>query len=617
MTSRHDMPFGERPLASGERLFSLWAPAAQAVSLLHGPPGDAAVIDPAQAAVPAQRAADGWWHARLPSCAVGTAYQWQVDGSLAVPDPASRHNPQGPHRPSRVTDPDGHAWRTDWTGRPWHELVFYELHVGSFTPEGTYAAAARHLPRLAALGFTAIELMPLATFAGDWGWGYDGVLPYAPHPAYGSPDDLKRFVDDAHALGLCVFVDVVYNHFGPDGNYLHAYAPAFFSTEHHSPWGAAINFDQAGSDVVRSFFTHNALYWLEEFHIDGLRLDAVHAIIDDSSPHILEQISAQVREWAHRAGRHVHLMLENDGNHAHRLTDQHAPGRYDGQWNDDFHHALHVTLTGETQGYYAKFGPDPIALLARVLTHGFAFPDTDLDDSERTDPAPPVPLAAMVNFMGNHDQIGNRAMGERLAHLVPSEAAEVALLLSLLTPATPMVFMGDEFDASTPFLYFAQWEGELRDAVRAGRQKEFSHAVPEGQELPDPCAVSSLHASQLRWEEAGQPRGAERSGLLQRALAARREWLVPLAPGLSAAGHTSERVAERALRVHWRYAGGLTLRLEVNLGATAVDALPLALQAGSQSTEIFTLRRTADEGIWPAWSARWTLISAVDGWPAD
>ncbi len=580
--------------------------------MLYPAGDDLAQAEPALVPMPAQRAPDGWWHARPPMSPAGTPYQWQIDGSLTVPDPASRHNPHGPHRPSRVTDPDGYAWRcADWKGRPWPELVFYELHMGSFTPEGTYAAAARHLPRLAALGFTAIEVMPLATFGGDWGWGYDGVLPYAPHPAYGTPDELKRFVDDAHALGLSVFLDVVYNHFGPDGNYLNAYAPAFFSCIHDSPWGSAINFDQAGSQMVRSFFTHNALYWLEEFRIDGLRLDAVHAIVDESSPDILEHISTEARAFARRAGRHVHLMLENDHNQASRLTDQHAPGQYDGQWNDDFHHALHVTLTGETQGYYAKFGNDPVALLARVLTHGFAFPDTDLDPAARPPSPQPVVLSSMVNFMGNHDQIGNRAVGERLAHLIPAPAAQVALLLSLLTPATPMVFMGDEFDASTPFLYFANWEGELRAAVRAGRQKEFSHAVPEGEELPDPCAVSSLHASQLRWEEAGQPQGAARSGLLQQALQARRSWLVPLASQLKTGGHTSERVAPQALRVQWHYAGSTTLRLELNLGEDPVDVVPVGLPADCRSTEVFALRRPSDDSVWAPWSARWTLISAA------
>ncbi len=606
MSTRHPMPFGDAPMQGGGRLFTLWAPAARQAALLHGP---AAAGSELPHSLPARREADGSWHASLPACPPGTRYQWSIDGELRVPDPASRSNPQGPHQPSVVTAPDAYAWRTAWRGRPWQELVFYELHVGSFTPEGTYAAALSRLPRLAELGFTAIELMPLATFAGDWGWGYDGVLPYAPHPAYGQPDDLKRFIDEAHALGLCVFIDVVYNHFGPDGNYLNAYAPAFFSREHQSPWGAAINFDREGSETVRDFFAHNALYWLDEFRADGLRLDAVHAIVDESSPDILQEISTRVRGFAASSGRALHLVLENDRNEAERLANCPRPGLYDGQWNDDFHHSLHVALTQETQGYYAKFGDDPVALLARVLTHGFAFRHGE------PSAAPPAPLGALVQFMGNHDQIGNRAFGERLAQLLPSpDAAELALLLSLLTPAAPMVFMGDEFGASTPFLYFAQWEGDLRQAVREGRQREFSHEVPPGRELPDPCDVASLQASQLRWDEAASPAGLARSRLVQSALQARRQWLQPLADSLQEAGHTAERVDEQALRIQWRYGGGTRIQLEINLGSAPAAVQPAGQAQADEAVraqDIFAYRRSSgDQAAWPAWSARWTLIPA-------
>ncbi len=337
-----------------------------------------------------------------------------------------------------------------------------------------------------------------------------------------------------------MFIDVVYNHFGPDGNYLNAYAPAFFSREHQSPWGAAINFDREGSETVRDFFAHNALYWLDEFRADGLRLDAVHAIVDESSPDILQEISTRVRGFAASSGRTLHLVLENDRNEAERLASCPRPGLYDGQWNDDFHHSLHVALTQETQGYYAKFGDDPVALLARVLTHGFAFRHGE------PSAAPPAPLGALVQFMGNHDQIGNRAFGERLAQLLPSpDAAELALLLSLLTPAAPMVFMGDEFGASTPFLYFAQWEGDLRQAVREGRQREFSHEVPPGRELPDPCDVASLQASQLRWDEAASPKGLARSRLVQ-ARAAGTAAMAPAAGGQPAGGRPHRRARGRA-----------------------------------------------------------------------
>jgi 1,4-alpha-glucan branching enzyme/maltooligosyltrehalose trehalohydrolase len=513
-----------------------------------------------------------------------------------------------------VTDPGAYAWhRPEWTGRPWNELVFYELHVGTYTAAGTYAAAAAELPRLAALGFTAIELMPLATFGGEWGWGYDGVLPFAPHPAYGTPDELKYLVDAAHALGLCVFLDVVYNHFGPDGNYLHAYAPEFFSTRHDSPWGPAINFDREGSEAVRAFFVHNALYWLEEFHMDGLRLDAVHAIADDSRPDVLEELNARVKAWAKASGRQVHLVLENEKNQIHRLALQpHTVASegsalvYDGQWNDDFHHAVHVALTGESQTYYARFAADPMALLARVFTHGFAFPNGRTATPE--DPA--VPLSSLVHFMGNHDQIGNRAMGERLSTLVNEPAAELALLLSLLTPATPLVFMGDEFGATTPFLYFANWEGDLRESVRQGRQREFDLAAPGAGVLPDPCSDATVAASRLDWIQAELPTGRRRSQRVRQALDARRQWLVPHAHALRMQGHVAQRVGATGLRVGWRYGSDRWWWLEVNLGPEPVEC-PLAAPEGVTAFQHgWGTAPDAEPAQWLPWSARWTCTES-------
>ena len=608
MKLAHTMPFGARLLADGGARFSLWAPAAQDVSLWYRPSPQSAART-----APAVRADRGWWQAEAAAASAGTLYQWVVDGELKVPDPGSRSNPWGPHEPSVVMDPGAFDWKSDWSGRPWSELVFYELHVGSFTTAGTYEAAARRLPELAELGFTAVELMPLAAFGGRWGWGYDGVLPFAPHADYGTPDDLKRFVDEAHALGLCVFIDVVYNHFGPDGNYLNAYAPNFFSSSHTSPWGAAINFDQDGSEVVRDFFIHNALYWLEEFSADGLRLDAVHAISDTSQPDILQELSARVRDYASASGRHVHLVLENEKNQARRLAPAFEPGRYDAQWNDDFHHAVHVALTGESQGYYAKFTHQPMALLARVLTEGFAFPKADNEPTNA-----PAPLTCMVNFIGNHDQVGNRAFGERLGQLAPPEGVDLALLLALLTPATPLVFMGDEYAATTPFLYFANWEGELRDAVREGRKREFDHVVSDEKPLRDPCDVSTLQASQLRWDEANQPMGTARRALVQKALAARRAWLQPRAGQLLAQGHTAEPVAETGLRVTWHYDGGTTVQLEMNLGPDAITLAHAPAITGVTgqaisvaSVEVFRYRWAGEAGMWAPWSARWTCTEGA------
>lgn len=598
MSSSHAMPFGARLRTGGGVDFRLWAPEAPQATLLHAP-GPGAALQPH----PATKADGGWWRAHVPQANAATRYQWQIGEALRVPDPAARQAPGGPHAPCVVTDPGDYAWHTvQWQGRPWHELVFYEMHVGSFTPEGTYDAAAAHLPRLAALGFTAIELMPLATFGGDWGWGYDGVLPFAPHPAYGPPDTLKHFVDAAHALGLCVFLDVVYNHFGPDGNYLQAYAPAFFSPTHESAWGRAINFDGEGSTIVRDFFVHNALYWIDEFRMDGLRLDAVHAIVDESHPHILEDISTRVHALAESSGRQVHLVLENEKNQPARLAIPPAlPGRYDAQWNDDFHHALHVALTGETHTYYAKFAPDPVGLLARVLTQGFAFPNGQAAGCVTV----PVALASMVHFIGNHDQIGNRAFGERLAALVPPEAAELALLLALLTPATPLVFMGDEFGASTPFLYFAQWEGELRDAVRAGRQREFSHAVPAGGTLPDPCDAATLARSRLDWIQAEMPEARQRSERVREALAARRVWLQPRAPQLCATGHTADRVGATGLRLAWQYTDGSRWWLDINLGEAPLEEAPPRPAGTTAFVHRWTDETRQAVAAWAPWSARW------------
>ncbi len=605
MKRAHTMPFGARLLAAGGAGFSLWAPHARQAALWYRPSPKAAARS-----IPAARADGGWWQAQAADAGASTPYRWVIDGKLSVPDPASRSNPWGPHEPSVLIEPASHAWKTQWAGRPWHELVFYELHVGTFTPAGTYDGAMRRLPELAALGFTAIELMPVASFGGQWGWGYDGVLPFAPHAAYGSPEELKRFVDEAHALGLCVFLDVVYNHFGPDGNYLHAYAPQFFSSSHASPWGAAINFDQEGSAVVREFFVHNALYWIEEFGMDGLRLDAVHAIADDSRPDILHTLSARVRELAATEGRQVHLVLENEKNQPARLAPTPEPGRYDAQWNDDFHHAVHVALTGESQGYYAKFARHPLALLARVLTHGFAFPE-----AASVAGGAPVPLGCMVNFIGNHDQIGNRAFGERLGRLAPTEGVELALLLALLTPAAPMVFMGDEFAATTPFLYFANWDGPLRDAVREGRAREFGHVVSGDAALPDPCDAATLHASQLQWDESATPAGQARRALVQQALAARRTWLQPRARQLRREGHTAEFVGESGIRVAWHYEDGASLVMEMNLGPDAAMALVSAQGPTNQAAEVFSHRWAGDGAPWAPWSARWTCSEHSEAAP--
>jgi maltooligosyltrehalose trehalohydrolase len=597
---QHDMPFGARPHSGGGATFRLWAPAAQRAELaleggatpeLHSAEADAA----------------GWWECHVPHAGAGSLYRWRIDGKLLVPDPASRQNPEGPHGPSAVVDPLQFEWDNNWSGRPWNETVLYEMHVGTFTPEGTFNAAAERLQSLAHVGITAVELMPVASFGGRFGWGYDGVLPYAPHPAYGTPDELKHFIQQAHRLGLMVFLDVVYNHFGPDGNYLSAYAPAFFSRTKNSPWGAAINFDGPDSRPVREFFIENAVYWIQEYRFDGLRLDAVHAIRDDSAMNVLQELSQRVRETAH--GRHVHLVLENEDNGYGHLAASPLPGRYDAQWNDDFHHALHVALTGETHRYYHDYGAEPMDLLARSFTHGMVFEGARRKEGgarEQVQAAPAQVLSTLVNFAHNHDQVGNRARGERLGQLVPPEASALPTLLALLTPAIPMLFFGEEWGAPEPFLYFADWDGELREAVRAGRKREFGHE--HASDLPDPCSSDALDRSRPDPARAQTGEGRARLELVRSALAARRQWITPRQHLLLTGRHSAQRAGERGLSVQWRYDDGRMLCLELNLGAE-----PLQVEAqhlGPVEAQLaFSHRWPADtpRGTWPAWAARWTL----------
>jgi maltooligosyltrehalose trehalohydrolase len=597
---RHDMPFGTR-IENGGVTFRLWAPAARSAEIALDRGSAPPELHPAEAD------AEGWWECHVPQATAGTLYRWRIDGEALVPDPASRQNPEGPHGASCVVDPMQFEWDGGWTGRPWAETVLYELHVGTFTEEGTFEAAAERLQQLVDVGVTAVELMPVANFGGRFGWGYDGVLPYAPHDAYGTPDELKHFVQQAHRLGLMVFLDVVYNHFGPDGNYLSLYAPGFFSRTKKSPWGAAINFDGPDSREVREFFIHNAVYWVQEFRFDGLRLDAVHAISDDSPSHFLQELSQRVREATH--GRHVHLVLENEDNGYEHLAPTPQAGRFDGQWNDDFHHALHVAMTGETQRYYHDYGSAPLDLLARCLTHGMLFEGSKRKEGGArvvVEAAPPQPLGALVNFGHNHDQVGNRARGERLGQLVPREASALATLLPLLTPAIPMLFFGEEWGASEPFLYFADWEGELRDAVRAGRKREFGHE--EASDLPDPCSSATFEASRPDPRHARSAEGRARLAEVRTALAARRKWITPRQHLLLTGKHSAQRIGEHGIAAQWRYQDGQMLSLELNLGPEPLQVEPQHL--GPVEAQLVFSHGCPDgtpRGTWPAWSARWTL----------
>ena len=546
---------------------------------------------------------DGDWFAVSdPHAHAGSRYAFELADGLRVPDPASRSQPDGVHGPSALVDAAAFAWPDDgWQGRPWAEHVLYELHVGTFTFEGTYASAAARLDDLVTLGITAVELMPVAAFPGARNWGYDGVLPYAPYAGYGTPDDLKRFVVAAHARGLAVLLDVVYNHFGPEGNYLHAYAPVFFNERAHTPWGAALD---VTVPAVRAYFAENAAYWLAEYRFDGLRLDATHAIVDPDAPAFLHEVRTTARA-ACEPGRHIALVVENDMNDAQLLDDG-----YDAQWNDDVHHCAHVLATGEVTGYYRDYASDPTGLLARALTSGFAYQgerSPHREDVERGSPSARFPLTAFVSFLQNHDQIGNRAFGERLSRLASPDALRAVAALVFLAPSPPLVFMGEEWAASTPFLFFSDFGGELARAVTEGRRREFAafpaFADPAARELiPDPEAPETFAASRLRWEERGEPDHARMLSFVTDLLHRRAREIVPFIAGLRGTAAAFTQVGDRGLQLRWQLADGV-LHADANLAETPLTGLGERLDGVT-----FTATHGAvyAGGTAPAWSVRWS-----------
>nr|WP_184432584.1 malto-oligosyltrehalose trehalohydrolase [Roseospira goensis] len=566
------MPFGARLRPDGVQ-FGLWAPGVSAVTV-EVVTGDSPHALEVLAAHPMTATGNGWWRATAAQAGPGTLYRFRLPDGLVVPDPASRFQPFDVHGPSQVVDPGAYAWQAaDWQGRPWHETVLYELHPGTFTSDGSFAAIAERLDHLVDLGVTAVELMPVADFPGRWNWGYDGVLLFAPDARYGTPDDLKRLIDAAHARGLMVFLDVVYNHFGPEGNYLHTYAKPFFDEAQHTPWGAAIDFSRR---PVRDFYIHNALFWLEEYRFDGLRFDAVHAIEDQSALHILDELAQRVRDHVAGSGRHVHLVLENDDNATRFLGE---PGvRFDAQWNDDYHHIVHHLLTGEGHGYYADYVDAPMDRLARALTEGFDYqgaPSPHRDGATRGTPSADVPLTAFVDFIQNHDQIGNRAFGDRLTALAPPQAVEAALALLLLAPRPPLLFMGEEWGSRQPFLFHVDFGEDLRQPVRDGRRNEFARfpgfSDPEARaRIPDPFAADTRDHSRLDWETRDDPAAATRLAWIKGLLATRHTAVTPMIPGLRAVG--AARFADRGLRVTWRNPAGSTLAVVMNLGPDPAEA---------------------------------------------
>jgi len=445
----------------------------------------------------------GWWTAEVVSAGPGTDYAFVADGVDPVPDPRSPWQPRGVHGPSRVVDHTSFFWTDEkWQPNPLSSAVIYELHVGTFTPQGTFASTVERLDHLSALGVTHVELMPVFEFPGTHGWGYDGVDLYAPHHAYGGPDGLKGLVDACHARGLAVILDVVYNHLGPDGNYLGRFGP-YFTDRYGTPWGQAVNLDGRGSDEVREYFIRNALMWFEDYHVDGLRIDAVHAMYDASAAHFLEELASEARRLEAHLGRHLVLIAESDLNDP-RIVRPVEGGGYglDAQWNDDFHHALHALLAGERTGYYADFGT--LADLSKALTRGFVLDGRYSSYRGRRHGRSPSGLSGhrFVGCLQNHDQVGNRALGERIGHLVRAGRSMIGAALVLTAPFVPMLFQGEEWGASTPFRYFTDHEDpELVQAIRDGRRREFAAFGWDPETFPDPKAPETFLASKLNWPE--------------------------------------------------------------------------------------------------------------------
>jgi len=567
MRRHHVLPFGAELVPGGTR-FRLWAPRANSV-----------VLQLADALLPMDPESEGWFALTTGSAGPGTRYRYVVDGK-AYPDPASRRQPEGVHGASEVVDPRMYAWTASaWPGRAWEEMVIYELHLGTFSEAGDFAGAIGHLDHVRELGATAIELMPIAEFPGTRGWGYDGTYIYAPSSRYGRPEDLKSLVEACHARGLAVFLDVVYNHFGPEGNYLPAIAPDFFSDKYGTPWGAAINFSEALSGPVRDFMIHNALYWLEEFAFDGLRLDAVHAIHDDGNPDILTELAQIVRRRI--TDREIHLVLENDRNEARYLTRN--AGRavsYTAQWNDDLHHALHVLITGEDFGFYGDYAIGPAAHLGRALAEGFAYQGEASrfrGGRPRGERSATLPATAFVAFLQNHDHVGNQPFGTRLSARAADPALHAGMAIVLLSPQIPLLFMGEEWASAQPFLFFCDFEPRLADAVREGRRREFSQ-YPEFRDatarerIPDPTVPSTFERSKLDWRELTHSAHASWLARYRRLLAIRSREIVPRLSGMAEFAGRYRVLGTKSVIVEWRLGDGSTLRLIANFGREPVDA---------------------------------------------
>jgi 1,4-alpha-glucan branching enzyme/maltooligosyltrehalose trehalohydrolase len=611
MKRRHDMPFGAECRDDGGVRFRLWAPAARRVELCLGDATKSTHL-------PLDQREEGWFELVTDAARPGTLYRFRIDDKQAVPDPASRFQPHDVHGPSEVIAPDAFDWQDQtWVGRRWEEAVIYELHVGAFTPSGTFSSVRDQMDYLAELGVTALELMPVADFPGKRNWGYDGTFQFAPDSAYGRPEDLKELVQSAHRRGIMVFLDVVYNHFGPEGNYLHSYAPQFFTDRHSTPWGNGINFDGPQSRTVREFFVHNALYWLTEYHFDGLRLDAVHAIADDSMPDILTQLAHAVRSSL-LPNRHVHLILENDRNQARYLqrTARCQPQTYTAQWNDDIHHALHVLITGERDGYYLDYAERPLDQLGRCLVGGFAYqgePSPHRNGQPRGESTEGLPPTAFVSFLQNHDQIGNRAFGERITASADPRAVRAAVAILLLAPSPPLLFMGQEFGASTPFLFFCDFEKDLAATVTAGRRNEFAHFaafknLARREQIPDPNAASTFDASRLDWNSMARPHHHDWLSFHRQLLKLRCEHIASRLSSTCSPKTTYQVHGDGGLVARWEFRDNSELTLLANLGTESLSGFSPAKASILYASEDAT-PGALQQGALPPWTVAWFLKS--------
>lgn len=600
-TGRITARWGAKLIEGNGARFCLWAPGADALSLRHRGRD-----------ISMEHIGDGWFEVIVVEASADDEYMFVLPDGRAVPDPASRRQAGDVHGPSLIVDPRYQWQNSGWRGRPWEEAIISEIHIGTFTPEGTFRAAAEKLTHLAETGITAVEVMPVAQFAGNRGWGYDGVLQYAPHCAYGTPADFKAFIDTAHGLGIMVLLDVVYNHFGPEGNYLPSYAPGFFREDRETPWGAAIDF---GRNPVRHFFIENAIYWIDEFRLDGLRLDAVEQIHDTSEKHVLSAMADEVK--AAFADRQVHLVVEDQRNLVELLDrdESGAPKAYEAEWNDDFHHVAHIIATGETIGHYKPFADQLWHKLRIALQHGFIYPD-------RTDP-PELPVGerrylpptAFVDFLQNHDQIGNRAFGERLVSLSDPDMLDALTAILLLSPHIPFLFMGEEYRERQPFYFFTDYTGELAKIVREGRMAEaegFGGLKAERSlaDLPDPNAFSTFENSKLDWQLRESEEGRKNLAFVSELLALRKTYIVPLLWQSWAIGSDVLEAPEGAVAVSWKFAN-LTLALRANLSG---QALILPSVAGTVIYERYgKTGKPAEDGALPPHS----VVFAVDVEPAN